>query len=502
MQTSKNRKLGIIFLLISAAVIAAAICVYSISSPRTEVTNAGSIYNELLELEGVIDVTPVPRVDKKGWKENTAQQYMIIFEQPIDWNDRSAGTFSQRVFVDVKGKNQINHYLCDGYALYDSQYPTYFEEGYHEGMFELAELYDANFINIEYRFNYKSVPKDISLDEPDYWKYLTSENASKDFHHIITELRKVLPGKTIFTGASKGGYATECMAYYFPDDIDAYVSYVAPLCDGTADERFCQNIFETIGDMDYGTKQALEYRNLIMEFVKIMLDAPYRDRLQEEFERSYDESGYHLSPQVSTEEAFEASIADMISFIWQYDQDFDAIQKIIDLPDNTEAQKRKKEEALLDYYLSFGPVEDTAYDSLSGAYYIQSYLEMGNYKIDLSYLREAGANILTPEENDEDLAQRLWAPVTIGNSLLYDSSMREKLIQFFETTKKDIIRIEAKSDPWYAVRMPEVNNPHIHVYEVSGTHDAQIQELDKDKQKECLELLDSILGYNNKKYNR
>ena len=87
---------------------------------------------------------------------------------------------------------------------------------------------------------------------------LTSYNAACDFHHIITELKKVMPAKWMMTGASKGGIATMVQSMYFPEDANVFVPQIAPVMSSLQEDCFMKNIYETIGDDRYGSELAAE----------------------------------------------------------------------------------------------------------------------------------------------------------------------------------------------------------------------------------------------------
>ena len=63
-------------------------------------------------------------------------------------------------------------------------------------------------------------------------------NAAADHHRIVEVLKLIYPGKWIGTGISKGGQTAMFHRYFYPEDVDISVPYVAPLNFSTEDQRF------------------------------------------------------------------------------------------------------------------------------------------------------------------------------------------------------------------------------------------------------------------------
>ncbi len=183
---------------------------------------AAAFRERLSELPGVVSIDEIVQSG-----EVFAEKYVVWFEQPIDWQNPDMGTFLQRAEIGFMGWDAVNVVNVGGYALRDSRFTR-------DDRHELAKMYSGNYINIEYRYFAKSAPEGLSKRSAALWEYLTDENAANDFHSIMEQLKSILSGKWVFTGASKGGQMTNLFSYYYPNDADAYVAYVTPFCDGTA----------------------------------------------------------------------------------------------------------------------------------------------------------------------------------------------------------------------------------------------------------------------------
>ena len=63
-----------------------------------------------------------------------------------------------------------------------------------------------------------------------------------------------------------------------------YLAYVAPCSDGLDDERFYDNVYNTIGNEAFGEEQAKNYRDMILAFqVEAMR---YKNDLMPKYEKN------------------------------------------------------------------------------------------------------------------------------------------------------------------------------------------------------------------------
>ena len=145
---------------------------------------------------------------------NFNEYYQFYFEQPLDHADPSKGTFKQRVLLGHKEMDAPVIVELEGYYIFSP------EAG------ELSTLFDGNQVTIEHRFFDKSVPEG---EIP--WEYLTIKQAADDHHAIIQAIKDKLyaTSKWVSTGISKGGQTTIFHRYFYPEDVDISVPYVAPL---------------------------------------------------------------------------------------------------------------------------------------------------------------------------------------------------------------------------------------------------------------------------------
>lgn len=457
---------------------------------------------EALEsLDGVtrvedITVSPESYMGSPNQSFSDQENYVIYFEQPLDWNDPSKGTFEQRVSLSYTGAD-VNEFYVSGYYLNDNTliYASYLDS--------YAVSHVVNYISAEYRFFGKSRPADLDNHDPKYWEYLTSYNAACDFHHIMTELKKVLPAKWMMTGASKGGIATMVQSMYFPDDANVFVPQIAPVMSGPQEECFMKNIYETIGDDRYGPEQAAEYRKLVLD---LQVEAiKNRDELQERCCKYIAENGETYTDIATPEIIYDYLVHGFAIRTWQYAQDFDSIRKVLDL---------KGEDGYTDelYYLLTGdrPAGEDTYD-MSGQseplpydyypYYVQCLKELGYFRVDFSYLRDAleadgsGATLAVTEDMEDMLSLKMFLYPEVLGTLSFDRSLHDDLITWSQTTESNVIVLFGGSDVWYPLRLPDVPdrvNYHTFVDDLSA-HGHIFSRIDLYSRYDIQELIDESL---------
>ena len=172
--------------------------------------------------------------------------YELYFTQPLDHNNPSAGTFKQRVILGHLDFMAPMVVELQGYNIW-----------YDNKAGELSKLLDANQLIIEHRYFGDSKPEKME------WDYLTIDQAAADQHRIIEEFKKIYGNKWITTGISKGGQTTMLHRYFYPEDVDLSVPYVAPLNFAQEDPR----IYEFLSKV--GTE---ETRQKIKVFQRAILE--------------------------------------------------------------------------------------------------------------------------------------------------------------------------------------------------------------------------------------
>jgi hypothetical protein len=179
-----------------------------------------ALENKLKQISGL----SFKKISKPG---DQYLKYELSIRQPLDHFLEDGKFFSQRVILTHKNFDSSTIMETQGYWLYERRN-------------EIEKIFNANNLNIEYRYYGKSIP-----DSAD-WKYLTVEQASADLHYINAVFRKIYTGKWISTGTSKGGQACLFYKYFYPGDVDVTIPYVAPVNRSVQDTRI-YDFLDTIG---------------------------------------------------------------------------------------------------------------------------------------------------------------------------------------------------------------------------------------------------------------
>lgn len=254
--------------------------IFSVFFIQAEAQNS-ILENALYELPDVI----FKEIKTSGNFEKT---YELKIKQLLDHEHPEKGYFYQRAFLSHKDFDKPMVMYISGYS-----------QGRASGT-ELTKILDGNQLSIEHRYFGTSRP-----DTMDY-QYLTLEQAIEDFHHINTLFRQIYSGKWASTGISKGGATVIFYKYFYPNDVDACVPYVAPINTEFEEKRmyaFLDNV---------GTE---ECRARILAFQKRILQN--RDEVLQLLNVYAQEAKLKFT-YLSLEEAFEYSVLEYPFAFWQY----------------------------------------------------------------------------------------------------------------------------------------------------------------------------------------
>lgn len=444
------------------------------------------------ELDGVVSVEEIEfQTASPELQEMDDYNLMVVFEQPLDWNDPTKGTFQQRVQVCYSEKNKNNKVYIGGYMLDDA----IMAGGSYSDVY--AAKNEMNLVRVEYRFFGKSAPEGLSVNDPTNWEYMTSYNAACDFHHVITELKKILPGSWLVDGASKGGVATMIQSMYFPEDADIFIAQVAPVMGSAQADGFFENIYETAGNEQYGEEQAAEYRQLVLDFQVEALKL--RDQLQDRvYENSLIVDGFN-SEFATPEMIYDYKVLVFAAGMWQYENRFDRISDILESKDD-EDYIDSFYEILVDPNVQ-GLTEATVSTDMT-PYWIQCMSELGYFKADFSYIRKAleedgsGAKLAVTEDMEDMFFYKLKFEPEMIEAFTFDTSVSEDIINWSNTTSSNVILLYGSADIWYPLRLPEVpDRDNFHTFVVSNvSHNCNIYSMDPADMKEAMELINKAMG--------
>ena len=231
-------------------------------------------------------------VSKPG---DTFLTYDLLVKQPIDHQHPEKGYFSQWVQLQHRGFNNPTVIETHGYQM-------------GRGENEVEKILNANNIGVEYRFFGKSVPDSIQ------WEYLTVEQATADLHAVNQLFKQLYKGKWISTGISKGGQTTLYYKFYYPEDVDVAIPYVAPIDNALEDTRI-YTFLDTIGKP--------ECRQRIFDFQKFLL--MNEDKAVEKLKWYANGAGLKFNYLGTLEKAYEMAILEYSFSFWQWGRSCDSI---------------------------------------------------------------------------------------------------------------------------------------------------------------------------------
>jgi hypothetical protein len=249
--------------------------------------NGVDLLTALRALPGVVQVDETVSVANPppGVAPSPDRVFHILFQQPLDHENPSRGTFTQRVWLAHHKQAAPMVLSTLGYDL-------------EQNREELTGILSANQISVEHRYFSASRPL------PTDWSLLTIEQAAADHHAIVEAFRRIYGGAWISTGASKGGMTALIHRARYPEDVDGTVAYVAPYSKTIEDPRFLP-FFDQVGDAACRARLLALERGLLLrkqEMILRMLAIP-----GDSFDR------------VGPEAAFNYSVVSLRWYFWQYE---------------------------------------------------------------------------------------------------------------------------------------------------------------------------------------
>jgi len=355
------------------------------------------------------------------------EYYEITINQSLDHSNPKK-TFNQRIYFAFQDYNAPTLINTDGYSIGQASSLNHYSE--------LADKLKANLLIVEHRFFGQSVPD--SLD----WKMLTVKQAAEDYHFIKTLFDKILTGKWISIGISKGGQAALAYKMYYPDDVAATVVYGTAVKDKSTvmTDSLLFNLSHTICGKKITALQSYLFRHK-KELVPYFNDHVFRN-------------DYSFTP-LDNETVFDYLLLELPFSFWQNGN------KCENIPDTTET-----EFALVSYLTQVVPArffssKNTA--QLQPSFYM-FYHELGYYEYNIEpfkkYLKQ------------KDYSNKYFAPK--GISIRFDNTYHKALIEFMKNnSSENIFFIYGQNDPWAMQTIMKRN-----VFIVSGgSHKSRIADL-------------------------
>ncbi len=380
-----------------------------------------------------------------------SEKYLLEVEQPVDHNNPNSKKFTQRVFLSHKGFDQPVVFITEGYAAGYAVNPNHVNE--------LCPILEANQICVEHRYFSKSVPD--SLD----WSQLTVYNAATDHHQIVEILKNIYKSKWVNTGISKGGQTTIYHRYFYPDDVDASVPYVAPLNFAVADKR-AYRFLENVGDS--------LCRDNIYRYQLMMLQN--RDNFLPLFKKLTKKE--KLTYRMGYEKAYELLVLEYSFAFWQWGS-FDC-KAIPMYPDSAEVMLKQ-----LNKVAGFDWISDQGIERLQPFFY-QALAEIGFYGYDISPFKDYVS--FTKNPNFEFTAPE-------GVSVVYNPVPMQKVDCFVRHEAKNMIFIYGEYDAWSSTSVDlSYNSNNLKIVKPKGSHRTRINNLPQNQKELVISTLKKWLG--------
>ena len=352
------------------------------------------------------------------------QSYELRIKQPLDHKDHSKGYFHKKVYLTHKGYDRPSVIITQGYQRETSS------------IYEITKLLDANQIDVEHRYFGKSQPD--SLD----YNYLNLQQVTADLHHINKLFKSIYKNKWISTGISKGGETTIFYRYYYPEDVDVSIPYVAPLKKEYEDKRLYKFI-NSIGtdecrnDIIAFQRELLEKRNEIIPLLKY-----------------YSKGAKVAYSYLTFAEAFEYAVLEYSFSFWQSGISCDSIP-----------QEGSDIDALMDHFLTviniafFGDASIAKY----GSHYYQAAQEMGYYGFETDNFKDL--LIVLPTKPNPHAA---FVPGKI--SVEFDGELLKNVNKWLKKNPYQFIYINGTIDTWSATAVPPSDNDNSRWFFLEGKH--------------------------------
>ncbi len=411
--------------------------VYSISYSQTETGLLKTLktFKEIAEIKEIKTDTT--------YREG----YEILITQPIDHKNPKSKTFTQKIYLSHSDFSKPMVFVTEGYAANRSSKT------------ELARILDANQIIVEHRYFGKSIPENLE------WKYLTIEQAAND-HHLIVELfKKLYKGKWINSGVSKGGQTTLYHRYFFPDDVDASVPYVAPINLAQEDPR----IYMFLNSV--GTE---ECREKIRKFQRAFLSK--RDEVRNLLMKDAEQGQIRFAWDYDF--VLEYMTLEYSFAFWQWGQ-----TKCEEIPSPDASA-----EDLYNHMKASNPLYFFTEQAMKdfGSFYVQAYNEIGYYGYDLTPFKDLLSEI-------KDGSNIMLVPE--GAKIEYNCSSMQKVNTWLQKHANNILYIYGGNDTWSATSVQLLGeNNSVKMVKKGGAHGTNIRSFEGEEKELIYSTLENWLG--------
>lgn len=402
------------------------------------------------DLESFLATVPGLEFEDRETAYPGYRAYALSYDQPLDHDNPSGRSFSQRMVLHHKGSTRPTILYTSGYGL---------TEDY---LSELTNGLGANQLTTEQRFFEDSIVDDV---QPEDWHYVTVRQAATDHHRIASALRAFYDRPWVSTGHSKGGMTSVYHRRFFPDDIEVTVPYVAPISFAAPDPQYIP-FLNQIGDDE--CREAL--RDLQREAL---------DRFEALREIADDRPG---GPGIfASREIFERVLTGLEWSYWQVT----GIDGCPGIPEPSAAS--------LDIYEAIDTYSNTDLPNDpnpgSSPYYYQALRELGFQSNATEHLEERLEHEPPGEERLHPLLPPDVSPPTHSPDTMNDVQ------GWVLEDASELLFIYGEYDPWTGGAFATGDRSGVIAhYAPQASHGARIRDLEAGARNDALEMLDHWIG--------
>lgn len=364
---------------------------------------SSSVFAQVTPLEAALFELPDVIFKKIDTPDGYKAAFELQIKQAIDHNHPENGYFYQRAYLSHRGFDRPTVMCTEGYTRAKNR------------IYELTNLVQGNQIDIEHRYFGESMPSKTGT-----FTHLNLEQATADLHHINEVFRQIYSGKWISTGISKGGQTTIFYRYFYPEDVDVSVPYVAPLNLELKEKRI-YSFLDTVG-----TKECREAIHKIQ--IRLLKERKTVLPLLKWHSKG---AGLEFT-YLDFEQAFEYSILEYPFSFWQLGHNCE------DIPaDNAPIEE------IMDHFLTVSGLAffaDAGMTSYASHYY-QAGSEMGYYGYEIDDLKG-----LITALKDEPSA--IFMPNKVPTT--FDGKLVNAVAKWLPAQGDRFIYINGDSDTWSA----------------------------------------------------
>ncbi|MCD6068066.1 MAG: hypothetical protein K0S33_2892 [Bacteroidetes bacterium] len=398
-----------------------------------------SIFPQLQKTKG-LSITVKTHPDFKEY-------YEIKIDQPLDHSNSEKKKFRQTIHVGLNDVSAPVILMIEGYTFGKRYEPACFK--------------NCNLVWVEHRYHGSSRPDSLQ------WEYLTIKQAANDLHRIRQTFGKILKGKWLSTGISKGGQTALAYKMYFPKDADATIAFVTPVKDQQNDKRMQDHL---------SSLAAKEESKIVFSFQNYAFRN--KAKLLPEFDTYIKKTTYSFGS-LDTETLFDYLLLEYPFAFFQNCNNYNLIPDTLNpSPDNIIGEIVSVVSPRF-FSTAFRP-------KLEPSFYM-FYHELGYYEYALSGMKQWLKN--------ESYPNNIFAPEKYAST--FDPGYLKQLNTFI-TSKKigQVVFIYGETDPYTSLQAAtEGNEKCLKLIVKNGCHKSRIEDLDQAQQKQLFEKLSQWLKW-------